>query len=66
MGAYGALKLISQDKMNLDKPANQCLHSWEIPTNKFDKNHPATLRSMLDMTSGLSVSSFPGYAQSET
>jgi CubicO group peptidase (beta-lactamase class C family) len=63
ISAYGALKLVSQGKLSLDESINNKLTTWKIPENKYNKNHPVTLRQMLDMTSGLSVSGFPGHAQ---
>jgi CubicO group peptidase (beta-lactamase class C family) len=65
VSAYGALKLVSQGKLNLDEPVNDRLTSWKIPENKYSENNPVTLRQMLDMTSGLSVSGFPGHNQGE-
>jgi CubicO group peptidase (beta-lactamase class C family) len=63
--AYGALKLVSEGKLRLDEPVNDQLTTWTIPENKYNKSNPVTLRQMLDMTSGLSVSGFPGHAQGE-
>lgn len=65
VSAYGALKLVSQGKLNLDESVNNRLATWKIPVNEFNKNNPVTLRQLLDMTSGLSVSGFPGHAQGE-
>ena len=65
ISAFGALKLVSQGKLSLDEPVNDELSTWKIPENKYNKNNPVTLRQLLDMTSGLSVSGFPGHAQGE-
>lgn len=65
VSAYGALKLVSQGKLNLDESVNNQLTTWKIPANEFNKNNPVTLRQLLDMTSGLSVSGFPGHMQGE-
>ncbi|HSW69140.1 MAG TPA: serine hydrolase domain-containing protein [Gammaproteobacteria bacterium] len=65
ISAYGALKLVSRGKLNLDAPVNNQLITWKIPDNKYSKNNPVTLKQLLDMTSGLSVSGFPGHAQGE-
>ena len=32
--AYGALKLVSQNKLNLDESVNSQLTTWKIPDNK--------------------------------
>lgn len=63
IAAYGVLRLVSEGKLNLDEPIKNKLSSWKIPENQYDKNHPITLRQILSMTSGLSVSGFGGYAQ---
>lgn len=65
VSAYGALKLVSQKKLNLDESVNNQLATWKIPVNEFNKDNPVTLRQLLDMTSGLSVSGFPGHTQGE-
>lgn len=65
VSAFGALKLVSQGKLNLDESVNRQLTSWKIPVNEYNENNPITLRQLLDMTSGLTVSGFPGHAQGE-
>lgn len=65
VSAYGALKLVSEEKLKLDESVNDKLITWKIPINKFNEKYPVTLRQLLDMTSGLSVSGFPGHAQGE-
>jgi CubicO group peptidase (beta-lactamase class C family) len=62
ISAYGALALVTQGKLSLDAPVNDQLITWKIPENKYNQ---VTLRQLLDMTSGLSVSGFPGHAQGE-
>lgn len=47
--------------MKLDEPVNNLLGSWKIPANTFNKNNPVTVRQLLNMASGLSVSNFDGY-----
>lgn len=63
VSAYGALKLVSQDKLNLDESVNSRLVTWKIPVNQYNQSTPVILRQLLDMTSGLSISGFPGHAQ---
>lgn len=65
VSAYYALKLVDQKKLNLDESVNDYLTSWKIPLNRYNKNNPVTLRQILSMTSGLSVSGFPGHLQGE-
>ncbi len=66
LSAYAALYYVARKKLDLDTPVNDALISWKIPENNFDKTSPVTLRQILSMTSGLSVSGFPGYANGET
>ncbi len=65
VSAYGALKLVSENELNLDEPVNNQLKTWKIPVNKYNKNDAVILRQLLDMTSGLSVSGFPGHVQGQ-
>ncbi len=63
--AYAAAKLIANGKLSLDKPANAYLTAWKIPVNKYNQTHHVTLRQILSMTAGLSVSGFAGYRQDQ-
>jgi CubicO group peptidase (beta-lactamase class C family) len=63
IASLGALKLVSENQLKLDQPVNDQLKNWKIPVNQYNKNTPVTLRQLLDMTSGLSVSGFPGHEQ---
>lgn len=63
LSAYAALTLVTSGRLKLDLPANSQLKSWKIPENKYVMKSPVTLRELLDMTSGLSVSGFPGHPQ---
>ena len=65
VSAYGALRLVSQNKLSLDKSVNNQLVTWKIPVNEYNQSTPVTLRELLDMTSGLSVSGFPGHTQGD-
>ena len=63
--AYGALTLVAQKQLSLNKPANRYLLRWKIPNNHFTQGHPVLIRQLMDMTAGLSVSGFPGYQQGQ-
>lgn len=65
VSAYGALILVEKKKLKLDNAANSYLVNWKIPANKFNRDDPVTLKQLLNMTSGLSVSGFAGYSQGE-
>lgn len=63
VAALTALHLLAQQKYKLDMPVNDYLKRWKIPENAFTHQHPVTPRQLMNMTSGLSVSGFLGYAQ---
>ena len=63
--ALALLQLIEKNKVSLDKPANEYLHSWKIPSNKFTAHHSVSVRNLLDMTSGLLPSGFAGYSKGQ-
>ena len=65
LSAYAALKVIENKKISLDSAVNDYLKHWRIPTNKYNEVTPVTIRDLMDMTSGLSVSGFEGYSIGE-
>jgi CubicO group peptidase (beta-lactamase class C family) len=62
VSALASLKLVEQGVLDLDRNVNDQLTSWKVPDNKFTKEHPVDLRSLLSHTGGLTVHGFPGYA----
>jgi CubicO group peptidase (beta-lactamase class C family) len=62
VAAYGALKLVEQKKLSLDKPANQYLKGWQIPDNDFTRETPVALKHLLNHSAGLTVHGFWGYS----
>lgn len=71
--ALGALMLVEQGKLDLDKPVNYYLNKWRskgkidwvIPENEFTKETPVILRMLLSHRAGLTVSGFPGYEEGQ-
>jgi CubicO group peptidase (beta-lactamase class C family) len=61
VAAMGAMRLVDQERLDLDEDVNARLTSWKVPTNGFDKGHPVTLRGLLSMTAGIGVPGFLGY-----
>ncbi len=59
--AYAALRLVDEEKINLDQDVNIYLSNWKIPSSRYTKKKKITLRNILSMTSGLSVSGFYGH-----
>jgi len=66
LSAYGILKLVSNNKLSLDESVNSKLITWKIPVNEYNRDAPIKVRQLLDMTSGLSISGFPGHEQGVT
>ena len=63
LAATAALLLVDQSKLNVNLPANDYLLKWKIPQNQYNKQQPVLVKQLLNMTSGLSVAGFPGYAK---
>jgi CubicO group peptidase (beta-lactamase class C family) len=59
--AFGALKLVQENKMRLDKPINNYLKSWKIKENEWSKTKPVTLQMLLSHTAGTSQTSYFGF-----
>lgn len=62
VSAYGALKLVQLNKMDLDSNINVYLKSWKLPDNEFTKTKKVTLRHLLSHTGGTTVHGFLGYS----
>jgi CubicO group peptidase (beta-lactamase class C family) len=63
--AIGALQLVEQGQLSLDKKANLQLVSWKIPDNDFTRRRPVTLRMLLNHSAGTTVHGYDGYARGE-
>ncbi|HEX8442210.1 MAG TPA: serine hydrolase domain-containing protein [Allosphingosinicella sp.] len=60
VAATGALALVDQGVLSLDRPVNEQLTSWQVPAHDFSET--VTLRRLLSHTAGLTVHGFPGYS----
>jgi CubicO group peptidase (beta-lactamase class C family) len=58
-----ALRLVADDRLDLDADVNQFLTSWQLPGDGWPG--PVTVRHLLCHGGGLSVDGFPGYQQGE-
>jgi CubicO group peptidase (beta-lactamase class C family)/predicted transcriptional regulator YdeE len=61
VAATGALVLVQQGRVSLDKDVNEQLTTWKVPENEFTKTEKVTLRRLMSHTGGLTVHGFPGY-----
>jgi CubicO group peptidase (beta-lactamase class C family) len=55
--ATGILRLVSQDKLNLDTPVEELVENIKF-NNPWEKTHPVLLRHLLDHTSGIEDARF--------
>lgn len=63
--AVTALKMVDDQKIELDQPINNYLKSWEIAENDFTRKTPISLRMLLSHTAGTSQASYFGFTPSE-
>ena len=62
VAAYGALKLVDLNKVDLQENVNIYLKSWKIPDNEFTKKKHVTLKNLLSHSAGVTVHGFLGYS----
>lgn len=60
--AYGALRLVEQNKVGLNEDINTYLKSWKLPDNDFTKEKKVTLKNLLNHSGGTTVHGFLGYS----
>ncbi|BAO77666.1 serine hydrolase [Winogradskyella sp. PG-2] len=60
IAAWGIMKLVEEDKIDLDAPAENYLTRWELPESDFDSKK-VTIRRLLSHTAGLSLHGYPGW-----
>jgi CubicO group peptidase (beta-lactamase class C family) len=60
ISAWGAMRLISEGKLELDAPVDARLTRWHLPPSNHD-TAGVTLRRLLSHTAGLSVSGYRGW-----
>ncbi|MEP1032505.1 serine hydrolase domain-containing protein [Ekhidna sp.] len=51
--AYGALRLVDQNELDLDENINGYLKSWQVPENEFTKEKKVTVRNLLNHSAGI-------------
>lgn len=63
VAAVGALFLVQEGKLSMDKDVNQKLRSWKVRENEFTRARAVSLGLLLDHTGGFTGGDFfPGYA----
>ncbi len=63
--AYGALRLVANNRLSLDEDVNTKLTSWKVPENQFTKDEKVTLRRLIAHMAGINISGFYGYPRGE-
>ena len=58
--AWGIMKLVENNKLDLDAPVENYLTRWQLPESEFDSKK-VTIRSLLSHTGGISVHGYPGF-----
>ncbi|MEM7375373.1 MAG: serine hydrolase [Bacteroidota bacterium] len=63
--AWGIMKLVEDEKIDLDAPAEKYLSRWQLPESAFDSEE-VTIRRLLSHTAGLSLHGYPGWGPKDT
>ncbi len=64
---FAILRAVQDGKIALDKPTNDYLNSWKIPTKKYTAERPVTIRDLMLQRRGFNGGSKPkGYIPGET
>ena len=66
LAALGALKLMEENKVDLDTDVNTYLTDWKVEENEFTQEKKITLRRLLTHTAGMTVHGFPGYKPTDS
>lgn len=51
--AYGALRLVEQNKLGLDENINSYLKFWKVPENEFTREKKVTIKNLLNHSAGI-------------
>jgi CubicO group peptidase (beta-lactamase class C family) len=60
VAAWGVMRLVDEQAINLDAPIDQYLYRWHIPPSELDAKQ-VTARRLLSHTGGTSMAGYPGY-----
>lgn len=65
VSAMGAMRLVQEGVLSLDRNVNDYLTSWKVPDNAYQATEKVTLRRLLSHTAGTTVHGFRGYRYTE-
>ena len=66
LNSLGVLKLVQQNKIDLDADINNYLKTWKFPYDSISKGKKISLRNLLSHSAGLTVHGFRGYEYGDT
>ena len=58
--AFGIMKLVEEQRIDLDTPVDNYLTRWKLPKTTFD-SQKVTIRHLMNHTAGISVHGYPGF-----
>lgn len=65
VAAWGVMRLVEQEKLDLDAPIGSVVERWTLPPSEYDADG-VTIRRLLSHTAGLSVHGYIGFEAHET
>lgn len=65
INALGILKLVQENKLDLNADINTYLKSWTFPYDSLSRGKKISIANLLSHTGGLTVHGFPGYSRDE-
>jgi CubicO group peptidase (beta-lactamase class C family) len=64
VAAWGVMKLVEDERIDLDAPIERYLTRWHLPESEFDLDS-VTMRRLLSHTAGLRLHGYPGFLPTE-
>ena len=64
VAAWGVMRLVEEDRIDLDAPVEIYLTRWHLPSSEFDHDG-VTMRRLLSHTAGLRLHGYPGFRPDE-
>ncbi|MDX1395044.1 MAG: serine hydrolase domain-containing protein [Gemmatimonadota bacterium] len=59
------LRLVDEGRLDVDRPVNDYLRRWKVPSNELTEREPVTLRRIMSHTAGLTVHGFADFQPGE-
>ena len=64
--AYATMKLVQENKLELNKDINTYLKTWKLVDNNFTETKKVTFKNLLSHNAGTTIHGFPGYKSTDT